>query len=67
MEVSKVNSLDDGKLNAHIESNSASDVDETKKTTSGTKQDVCEVNRMGKRQQLHPNFRFVSIVGFVIL
>lgn len=33
----------------------------------GTRQDVNDMTRMGKRQQLRRNFRFLSIVGFVMV
>ena len=33
----------------------------------GTRQDVHDMNRMGKRQELRRNFHFISIVGFVMV
>lgn len=34
---------------------------------SSTRNDVSDMDRMGKRQELRRNFRFVSIVGFVMV
>ncbi len=73
MEPFNPNSLDDSeKLNARIEINSTPDVvlsvHETFQTQNGsTTQDIHDMNRMGKRQQLRRDFRFLSIVGFVMV
>ena len=54
----------------HVES--TSDVDSSHRQTvqdqkGGTRQDVYDMDRMGKRQELRRNFRFISIVGFVMV
>ena len=62
------------KSNAQIEVNSASDdydssYDEValQEQKGGTRHDVHDMSRMGKRQELRRNFRFISIVGFVMV
>ncbi len=73
MEPFNPNSFDDGeKSNAQIEINSTPDVvfsaHERIQTQKGsTPQDIHDMTRMGKRQQLRRDFRFLSIVGFVMV
>ena len=60
------------KLNTQVQVNSAPDMDSNNETIlqepkGGTRHDVHDMNRMGKRQELRRNFRFVSIVGFVMV
>ena len=60
------------KSNAQIEVNSASDIDYSNESAiqeqkGGSKHDVYDMSRMGKRQELRRNFRFISIVGFVMV
>ena len=60
------------KSNAQIEVKSASDIDSSNESAiqeqkGGTKHDAYDMNRMGKRQELRRNFRFISIVGFVMV
>lgn len=70
MELSKPNPIDE-KPNVRIEIEPSSDVDSRDKTIleqkGGTRQDVCDMSRMGKRQELRRDFRFISIVGFVMV
>ena len=60
------------KLNTQGQVNSAPDRDSNNEPTlqeqkGGTRHDVHDMNRMGKRQELRRSFRFVSIVGFVMV
>ena len=61
----------DEKSAAQIEVNAASDTESSAETLQerkgGTRHDVHDMSRMGKRQQLRRDFRFVSIVGFVMV
>ena len=41
--------------------------DEIQEQKGGTRHDGYNMNRMGKRQELRRNFRFISIVGFVMV
>ena len=70
MELSKPNPIDK-KPNVRIEIEPSSDIDSRDKTIleqkDGTRQDVCDMSRMGKRQELRRDFRFISIVGFVMV
>ncbi len=71
MESSKPDAVDE-KSHAQVEVESASDVDSSEETAiqeqkGGTRHDVYDMSRMGKRQELRRNFRFVSIVGFVMV
>lgn len=58
--------------NTQVQVNSAPDTDSNNEPTiqeqkGGTKHDIHDMNRMGKRQDLRRNFRSVSIVGFVMV
>lgn len=60
------------KSHAQIEIESTSDIDFNNEVTiqeqkGGTRQDVYNMSRMGKRQELRRNFRFISIVGFIMV
>ena len=71
MESSKPDTIHE-KSNAQVEVESASDVDSSEETAiqeqkGGTSHDVYDMSRMGKRQELRRNFRFISIVGFVMV
>ena len=62
----------DEKSPAQIQVTSASDTDSSDETAiqeqkGGTRHDVYDMSRMGKRQELRRNFRFISIVGFVMV
>ena len=54
-----------------VESASTSNNEENEITVQeqkgGTRHDVYNMSRMGKRQELRRNFRFISIVGFVMV
>ena len=73
MEHSNSNSReDDEKSNAQIEINSTPDVESSidgtfRQQNGSTTQDIRDMTRMGKRQQLRRDFRFLSIVGFVMV
>ena len=70
MELSKPSPIDE-KPDVRIEIEASSDVGSRDKTIreqkGGTRQDVCDMSRMGKRQELRRDFRFISIVGFVMV
>ncbi|KAK3168945.1 hypothetical protein OEA41_005393 [Lepraria neglecta] len=55
----EVSSASDG------EANEARNALQEQKT--GTRQDVHDMSRMGKRQELRRKFHFISIVGFVMI
>ena len=60
------------KSNAQIEIESTSDTEFNNEVTiqeqkGGTRHDVHDMSRMGKRQELRRNFRFISIVGFIMV
>ena len=60
------------KPNAQIAIESASDTESNNEAAiqeqkGGTRHDVYNMSRMGKRQELLRNFRFISIVGFVMV
>ena len=67
------NSNDIGeKANPQIEIQSASDTESNDEVTiqeqkGGTRHDVYNMHRMGKKQELLRNFRFISIVGFIMV
>ena len=61
-----------GKSGAQIVIESTSDTESSNEATiqeqkGGTRHDVYDMSRMGKRQELLRNFRFISIVGFVMV
>ena len=71
MEFSQPDPIDE-KSPAQIQVKSASDTDSSDETAiqeqkGGTRHDVYDMSRMGKRQELRRNFRFISIVGFVMV
>ena len=71
MELTKSNEFGE-KRNAQIEIEAASDTESNNEATiqeqkGGTRHDVYDMSRMGKRQELLRNFRFISIVGFVMV
>lgn len=41
--------------------------EQVQKQKGGTAADAQDMSRMGKQQQLKRNFRFISIVGFIML
>ena len=60
------------KSNAQIEIESTSDAEFNNEVAiqeqkGGTQHDVYNMSRMGKRQELLRNFRFISIVGFIMI
>ncbi|KAL8629747.1 hypothetical protein Q9189_004541 [Teloschistes chrysophthalmus] len=71
MEMGNVKAMD-GKLNAHVEATSVPSPDFTyedglQPQKGSTQADVLDMSRMGKRQELQRNFRFLSIVGFIMI
>ena len=71
MELTKSNDIGE-KPNAQVEIESASDTESNDEAAiqeqkGGTRHDVYNMSRMGKRQELLRNFRFISIVGFVMV
>ena len=71
MELTKSNDIGE-KSNAQIEIESTSDTEFNNEVTiqeqkGGTRHDVYNMSRMGKRQELRRNFRFISIVGFIMV
>ena len=69
MDLNKSRDIVGEKSNARIEISSTSDTDEVtiQEQKGGTRHDVHDMNRMGKRQELRRNFRFISIVGFIMV
>lgn len=41
--------------------------EQLQKQKGGTAADAHDMHRMGKRQQLQRNFRFITIVGFIMI
>ena len=71
MELTTSNDIGE-KPNAQIEIEPASDTESNNEAAiqeqkGGTRHDVYNMSRMGKRQELLRNFRFISIVGFVMV
>ena len=71
MELTKSNEFGE-KPNPQIEIEATSDTESNNEATiqeqkGGTRHDVYNMSRMGKRQELLRNFRFISIVGFVMV
>ncbi|KAL9129693.1 MAG: hypothetical protein Q9175_007226, partial [Cornicularia normoerica] len=71
MELSPPNLINE-KLHLRIDITSTSDNDSSNEAAQeqrkgSTRQDVYDMSRMGKQQELLRTFRFVSIIGFVMV
>lgn len=53
--------------NVDSSNNNEAMIQEQQQLKGGTSQDLYDMNQMGKRPELRRNFRFVSIVGFVLV